>query len=328
VDDFRALGGVADNVAQGRWPPGHGLFPTDPAKPFLLSVPDNLLFRIRDVEFVNDRMRIKPDSGAAPAERDFFERYQAAFSSGGGGREEWTRLIDMFDSLQPELRNRLVADFGMKPIVEGERRDRILRCFLRSRAIQRRRENHLAPFFDLMNRGGNGLHAKSGPQGEVQLEGRAEGEILLAFDHHDSLGIFNAYGIAAPRAHAFSLPLRTKAGPFELVIGRDPTINTQRWDFPAPQMRVESGTIHLSYLTVGNASSPRMPRGIFHALMREARVGRAEETFDRILFINRTKFLKLLAELDAGRGELVSRLHRMALFQLASLAECVGAREL
>jgi hypothetical protein len=93
-------------------------------------------------------------------------------------------------------------------------------------------------------------------------------------------------------------------------------------------MRAESGKVNLSYLIVGNAKFPRLPRAIFYDLMREARVGRAEDVFDQILFVNRTKFLALLDSLETHRGELVSRLRSMAHFQLAALAECAGARKL
>jgi hypothetical protein len=225
------------------------------------------------------------------------------------------------------LRNRLTTDFAMKPFIEGERTKRIFRHFLRSRAIRRRRETRLAPFLDLMKHGSNGRRAKFGPQGGAEIEGKAEGEILLAYEHHDPLGIFIKHGFPGPRSHAYSLPLRTKTGSFEVAIERDPLTSTERPGFRAPQLRMESGTLHLSYLTVGNAKFPRMPRGIFYTLMREARAVRAEEIFDRILFVNRGKFLALLRALEPHRGELVSRLRSMAHFQLAALAECLGARE-
>jgi len=328
LDEFRALGGVAENLALRPSATGGRLFPENPDRPVLLRVPANLVFPPPDIALKGDCIAIEDSAGTEPRERVFFERYHAALSWGGGGYAEGATLIDMFDSLQPELQKRLVADFGMRPFIEGERRERIFRYFLRSRAIRRRRETYLAPFLDLMNRSSNGLHAKFGPHRGVRLEGNAEGEIFLAYQHHDALGIFNKHGIAGSRLHALSVPMHTRSGPSELAIGRDPMADTDRAGFRVPQMRVESGTVHLSYLTVGNAKFPRLPRAIFYDLMREARVGRAEEIFDQILFVNRTKFLALLEALEPHRGELVSRLRSMAHFQLAALAECVGAREL
>lgn len=328
LDEFRALGGVAENIALRPSGTGRGLFPENPDQPVRLTVPANLLIRPREIALYGDRIGLHDGAGTEQRPKAFFERYQAEFSWGGGRQEQGAALLDLFDSLPPELRNRLTKDFGMEAVIEGERGERMLRCFLRSRGIRRRGEVFLAPIFDCMNRGSEGLYPKFGPKGSVQLEGRSHGEILLAYEQYDSLGIFIMHGIALPREHAFSLPMRTKAGPFELFIGRDLTASAQRPGFRAPQMRTESDVLRLSYLTVGDAGFPRMPRGIFYALMRDARAGGAEEIFDRILFANRTKFLSLLALLDPLRGELVSRLRSMVHFQLAALAECLGAREL
>lgn len=328
VTEFRALGGVAENIALHPTPTGRGLFPENPDKPVQLRVPGNLLFPPRNLALRGDSLRIEGTARKAPRSEEFFERYQAELSWGGRGHAQESALIDMFDSLEPKLRSMLAADFGMTPFIQGERNERILRYFLRGRIVRRHGEGCLAPFFDLMNRGSNGLQPTFGSKGGLQIEGKAEGEILLPYDYFDSLGIFSRHGTAVRREHAFSLPMHTKAGRFDLVIGRDPTAHTERPEFLSPQMRTEPAAVHLSYLTLGDANFPRMPRGIFYVLMREARIMRADDIFDRVLFVNKTKFLSLLGALEPHRGELVSRLRSMSHFQLAALAECLGAREL
>jgi len=327
LDEFRTMGGVAHNIVLRPSASGRGLFPENPERPVCLLVPDSLLFRTRDIGLVGDRIGIADGVETEPRTKSFFERYQTEHFC-GGARTESARLIDMFDSLQPELRNRLAAEFGLKDFVVGDREKRIFRYFFRSRAIRWRGDTYLVPLLDRMNRGERGLKAKPGPGGGLQIEGSTEGEILLSFDSQDSLGTFTKHGIAVPRMHAYSVPTRTKAGAIELVIGRDVTMGTGHPGSGPPQMQVESGNIHLSYLTVGNVKSPRLPRGIFYTLMRKAGVAHAEDAFDKILFVNRTKFLSLLEALEPLNGELVSRLRRMAHFQLAALAECVGARTL
>jgi hypothetical protein len=327
-DEFRALGGAVENIVLRPSSFGRGLFPIDPAKPFLLRVPDNLLFRLRDVAFEGDCIRINEDADTGLRERSFFERYQSAFSWGGGGRVESAELIDMFDSLPSDVRELLTAYFGMSPFIQGDRAERIRLHFLRSRMIPWGDESLLVPFIDLIHGGSNEARVDSGPQGGVQIEGEAPGEILLDYGHHDPLGFFNKHGLAAARLHAFSLPMQAKIGSFNLVIGRDPRAKTERAGFGLPEMQMEGGTLHLSYLTVGNSRFPRVPRGIFYTLMREAEVSGAEDAFDRILFYNRTQFLKLIEALEPSRNEIVTRLRRMAHFQLEALAQCVGTREL
>ena len=73
--DFQALGGIAENIALGLGSFGRGLFPRDASKPFLLRLPDNLLFPVQDVEFANDQLRVRDTAGIGKPERDFFARY-------------------------------------------------------------------------------------------------------------------------------------------------------------------------------------------------------------------------------------------------------------
>ena len=321
------MGGISENIVLRPSSAGGALFSENAEQPVRLRIPANLLVRTEDIRLHGDSIRAADTVQMGEREKTFFERYQAELSWGSVRRTESARLIDMFDALQPELQNKLVVDFGMGPFIEGERQERILRHFLRNRAIGRRREARLALFLDLVNRGSKGLAAKPGPDGSVQIEGKVEGEILLAYEYHDSLGTFRKHGVAVPHPHAFSLPARTQAGSFELAIGRDPMAYTQRSDMRSPRIQVESGTVHLSYLTLGDAKFLRMPRAIFYALMRETRVGGAADIFDQIIFLNRAKFLALLEALEPHSGELESLLRSMAHFQLAALAECVGARE-
>ena len=43
LNEFRALGGVAENIRIGHGPFGRGLFPIDPKKPVSISIPESLL---------------------------------------------------------------------------------------------------------------------------------------------------------------------------------------------------------------------------------------------------------------------------------------------
>ena len=46
IAEFRALGGVADNIEQRRGSLGRGLFPIDPGKPIRIAVPKLSLIHI------------------------------------------------------------------------------------------------------------------------------------------------------------------------------------------------------------------------------------------------------------------------------------------
>ena len=58
LDEFRALGGTADNIRLGHGEFGRGLFPVDPAKPVVIDIPDNLLVATADMVLVNGVPRV------------------------------------------------------------------------------------------------------------------------------------------------------------------------------------------------------------------------------------------------------------------------------
>jgi hypothetical protein len=325
---FRALGGVAENITLGLGPFGRGLFPQDPAEPFLLRLPDNLLFPVDDVEFADGAIRIRNDTGAGSAERDFFSRYQCSFSWGGAGKVESESLIAMFDSLPPELRTMLIADFGLNDAFEGSAAERAQRRFLASRSIKWNKAEVLMPLIELANYGASGRAYTADPQGRLQIQGHAQGEILVNYGpHHDPFDIFRTFGFVTARPRAFSRPMSVKVGTAKLEIDCK-TAGTIRAGFRVPEMKVDGGGISLSHLMIGNANSPRVPRGIFYALMRDAGASGAEQAFDLILHANKTKFLHLLEVLEPHHGEMVAMLKRTAYFQLEAMAHCVGTREL
>jgi hypothetical protein len=327
LGEFRALGGVAENIAPGRGSFGRVLFQQDPAKPFLLRVPDNLLFSVKDVEFANGAIRIKKNAGVAAAERDFFERYQRAFSWGGGGQRESANFIAAVGSLPPRLRALLSTDFEMRDFLEGGREPRTQSRFLHSRAIEWNGADVLVPLIELANHGTDGSGYCADPQNGLQIQGCARGEILVDYGRRDSFDIFRAFGFAIARPCAYSRPLKAKVGTADLVIAGK-SAGIEREDCRIPEMQVKGGAIFLSHLMIGNADSPGLSRGIFCALMREAGTSGAELAFDVILYANRGKFLNLLETLEPHRGEMITMLRRMAHFQLEAMAHSVGTREL
>jgi hypothetical protein len=326
--EFRALGGVVENVALGHGPFGYALFARNPADPFLIQVPDNLLFRVNDIEFVGDRIGLSADARVSPPERDFFQHYQDAFSWGADGYRESANLITMFDSLSQPLRTTLSSNFRMHHFVEGDPAARIRKQFLRSRLIRWNNENIHAPVLELAKRGNDGISCVSVGQGGLQINGQIQGEIFLHCGSLDTFDVFRNTGITVGRPFAHSLPVTVKVRALDLTVLRKTELISEKSGLMTPLLGVEGKTLSLSYLMIGNSSFPRLSRGIFYSLMREAGAAGPEKAFDTILYINRAKFLGLLEALEVGRGELVGRLRSMVHCQLDAMAHCVGSCEL
>jgi hypothetical protein len=336
LEEFRALGGVAENVTVGQGHLGRGLFPRDPAKPFRLRLPDNLLFPVSDTEFAGRRLRIKEDAEIAPAERAFFERYEHDFSWGRAGEAESAAFVSMLDSLPPEVRTTLTGDFGMGVLLQGDSTQRAQERFLESRMIYWHNRNVLMPLIELANcgddavfQGGNdGIPYGSDAEGRLQIEGETRGEILVNYGPHDPFHIFRTFGFPGARSRAYSLPITTRVGAMEVEIDWKTARRKKRGDVWVPEMTVKGDRIFLSYVMIGNANAPRLPRGMFCTLMNEAGATGADEAFDNILFANKGAFLHLLEVLGNHRGEMITIMTKMAHFQLEAMAHCWGTREL
>jgi len=92
LEEFRALGGSAENVSLGEGAFGRGLFPVDPGRPFLLRAPETLLVSVGDIAFENGRLTVGPKAAAGVRERKFVEDYYS-LAWGGGGRAEIERIF-------------------------------------------------------------------------------------------------------------------------------------------------------------------------------------------------------------------------------------------
>lgn len=78
--EFRALGGIAENIRLGEGALGRGLFPVDQAKPIRIHIPENLLLSVADVRFDGGVFHIAPESGVGVREKAFLESYENIFS--------------------------------------------------------------------------------------------------------------------------------------------------------------------------------------------------------------------------------------------------------
>lgn len=220
----------------------------------------------------------------------------------------------------------LAANFEMQIFREGDPGERTRLQFLASRAIRRNAQEIWVPFVELANHSVNGIRFGAEPLGNLQLAGKAQGEIFLDYGPLDPLGTFRKFVVAAALPQAFSLPLKTNVGTRSLTILRNTPVKRKGAGFDMPELWSKSGELFLSHMMIGNSKFPGASRGIFCSLMRDAGASAADEAFDRVLHRNKVRFLGLLGALEPLQGEMVTRLRRMVHLQLEAMAHCVGTR--
>ncbi|HEX4293268.1 MAG TPA: hypothetical protein VHZ29_03975 [Rhizomicrobium sp.] len=320
LDEFRALGGTAENIRLGDGALGRGIFPIDPSKPVAIRIPENLLMETADAVFENGAFRVRPDARIGARERAFLELYEERFSWGGGGRRDIALVFEQAQALPAELRERLRAEFRcgdwFGPFMPKMVEDR----FLASRCIGRHGRMVVMPIVELANHGDGADYDTSNG---VSLGGNFAGEVLVRYSQIDPYGLFLNWGFAYPQPQALSIALSGNIGSLRLRIARD--LSGYRSPGQAPRLMNTDGVTTLDFLALGDRENPRRCKGAFHKLARGAGLSGFEEAFDTIQHANRMHFLNLLAAVDGLRPPMAHTLRRMARHQLEAMSFAFGA---
>ena len=323
---FRALGGVADNVALRSGPHGRGLFPRKSGQPIHLYAPPNLLFRVDDMAFTDGRLTLKPEAQVTERERAFFDAYHESFGWGAGGRADCEGFLARLAAVPDNLRQAVNAELMIEGFFDGDKAapNRAESRFLGTRKIKRRDHMVLMPVLELIN------HTPTGPLMDLkdgaELKGVFADEIKFRYAVTDALGVFTSWGFASDEVLAFSLPLTFRFNNRTVVIGRKAGKTVKSGQFQPPLATTEDGATVLSHVLLGHRSYPRLAKTQFYAAMASVGEADPETVFDTIAHHNRLRYLKVLDLLEDRPGDLVNELRRMARFQLNALSYALGAR--
>jgi hypothetical protein len=325
LDEFRALGGTAENIRLGHGEFGRGIFPVDPNKPVAIHIPDNLLISPDDMVLTNGMLRVGPNSVAGDREKAWLNRYQEEYGWGGGGADQIRQNFEMAGALPAELRHALSEKYRCGFWFEEPTEALIRYQFFNSRILDYKGRPVVIPIIELAN---HGVGAGYDPSDGVALRGTFPGEVFVEYAHLDSYDFFLSWGFATQRPVAFSMALTGIIQSTRLDIGQlfDGITSSERdW---IPKIEKTSDSVGLPFLMIGNQRYPRLPKGIFYRLMRDAGYAGFEESFDLIHHLNRMHFIDLLATLDGIELPLAKTLRAMAQYQLRAMSNCWGVREI
>lgn len=334
LEEFRALGGIADNLRSGEGKLGRGIFPADPSKPVRLHCPERLLVPRQDLRFVDGALTVVPESKLSSAERDWFERYQAQWSW-GVVRPQIEDFLRAMQALPDAVRVELASRFGLY-ICWTRWSDQLAQdFFLNSRAIACKqgpttdeKRSVVMPLVELLN---CGFQANYEFDNGIGLSGHFDGEVLVKYSGEDALGYFRNWGFVADPPIALSRQLRLKTSFGELEILREQRRGRQidipdLGSFWIPELTVDGQLASLSFLVIGNRNAPRLPKTFMLQLFAEAGLPDGELIFDQIRRANTLDFIDLLEVLEGVEADVAASLRAMARNQLRTMAECWGTR--
>ncbi len=328
LDEFRQLGGVAENVEQRRGHHGNGLFPVDPAQPIRIKIPEPLLLDMNQLVLDGDDLVVAADAAVPDKVRGFIARYQRHFSWGADGRHYAEAFEKGLRALPEPLLKRL-QDFRLVNLAVRKNDDglqRLRQRFLHSRCIRYHDRHVLMPIIELVN------HAPRSPAYQIgkgiELKGQFADEVTVNYSpHSDALMRFFSYGFANAEPPAYSLPIQLKLGNGKLVrIAYDTGRTAAAGKLPLPELSVDGDSLRLSHLRIGMMHAPRLPRTLLRKTLGNWQEAEVDELFDRVRSINLIALTELL-ELAEGVDTEVGRELRAALrHQLRALAQCYGVR--
>ena len=325
LDEFRALGGTAENIRLGQGALGRGVFPIDPAKPVIVHVPENLLIDCSDVVFENGAFRLRPDADFGDRERSWLEHYQAALSWGDEGAAEVRRIFEAAQALPADLRKELLDRFQCGLWFRDMTDEAVQKQFLATRGIDYHDHEILMPIIELIN---HGTGTEIGLVNGVTVRGIFPGEVLIRYSDTDSFGFFWSWGFVIERPVAFSLEMSGKVDSTTLRIDRSfPSVKPGEKPWMPPLHREASG-VSLDHLLIGSVQHPRLPRSIFHKTMHDGGFSALDEPFEVVRYVNNLHFLDLLKALDGIDVPIAHSLRTMAHHQLHAMSFCYGQRDI
>jgi len=318
IDEFRALGGVAQNVRLGHGPFGRGLFPIEPSKPIDIRIPEDLLVPLDDVVIENNVFRISPASAVNDRVRAFVEAYERDFAW-GQGRLEVERSFGAMNELPEQLRIMLTTKFGFGRFFDSISPKMVERWFFGTRDIKFGDRRVIMPIIEMANHGGT---ADYDTQSGVALSGLFDGEVLVRYcTPTDPFDMFLNWMFAPKEPMAFSLGVVATNAGRQIEIRRNFAGNYPQ----LPSVTIENNRIVVDYLLLGSQQFPRLPKGTFR-LAASRYFPDPDEAFDFIQFANRQGLLELLNALEGVDLPVVPILRTLALNQLEALSWYFGAR--
>jgi hypothetical protein len=327
--EYRALGGIAENVCVRTGSRGRGIFLIDSARPARLHTPLALNVPVPSIE-LRDGALTTSSPALGTRERAFFEAYERHFGWGAGGRneslDELRRWYDLPEALRALIRSTAGANDLAGRFAEPTEHASFGH-YLQMRKFELPGGEFIVPMIDLVNHGGTTPY---GFKDGYFVEGAFDDEMLVSYNSSDPWGIAISHGFPAASPFAYSICLSSALPDGRtLSVARLYDVTTVGNQMQLPRVDDHGEALVLSFLLLGFAPAPDLPRAIFRKLLaRHLPAHEIDRVFDGIAHYNRQYFLRVLRAARTCNGALPRALEDAAIEQLETLSACIGARTL
>ena len=318
--EFRALGGVAENIDLRKGAYGRGIFPLDPELPSKIQVPEDLLINAKYLHIDSKEIKINRDSPYTPETKIFIDNYLKSIAFEACIWDEINEFEDGLRELPFEV-IKLLENLGaldLKARHKGNWQEVIFNNFIQSRFIDYKNQKCLAPIFELVNHNHNFQTFSTNANSGISTEKRkGDHEFLHSYSKgNDPIRMFFGYGFSSNEPFAFSFPI---------------TINVSTTKKP---VRIQGGSgieglIHLQnqdnellldYLPIGNKFDPTFPIRQLTATLKPFPEYKPREILNKAFTSNQEEICNLLLKLDQSNSRISSLLKETLCYQLSAIA--------
>lgn len=326
LGQFRALGGIAENVCIRQSQHGHGLFVVTPSRIVRVVTPSHLLLSPKGLVLTPyGHVKVQPESGACPAVMAFHESYLSNIGWNAGGLEHHSQFRQTLCALPASLKNFLQIFGCTDDLSRPPTPQEALNSYCISRQISVNGDSILMPVLELINHANDGAPYVIEQDG-VSLSGIFQDEVVARYTRQvDAFHFFFNYHFAARSRSALSCSVKIDVPGFRaLRISRLDGLSEVRNGIRGPQIRLCGDEIHLSFVELVNLDEPPLPRQKFLELL----VGQGmaplsvHQLFDGLLGHNRQVLQDLLDACESAECQVIRDLKTVAGYQLNNLTLC------
>ena len=323
LEEFRALGGTANNIEVRKGIHGYGIYPINPEKAINIVTPAHLLIspKLLDLDR-NNQIRVKAKTDLSPKIIDFIEQYQHFWGWGNGAATELDAYHRELRRLPKKMRQYMLllgwddSDFDKK-----KPKDYLNEYFI-SRQIRIENESKIMPILDLIN------HSPSGSiytaDNGISVEGCFQSEVLTSYHGSvDAFHFYKNYRIAAPSDIVLSCDVKVNAPNIGLInISRFDSVMQKVGDAIIPKILKRDNEIRISFVQLTNKKKNTSAKQIFVEQTQKHNIPQSTacQIFDGLVEHNKQTLINLLDECKSCNSNIARELEIIGLNQLTLLS--------
>jgi hypothetical protein len=318
--EFRALGGIANNIDCRQAKNGRGLFALNPDLPIQLHCPPNLLIERQYIQLDDQKhIQVSEKANANKHLKSFYEKFHKHFGWSAGGLNQIRDFHNELVLLPKDIKE-FLAILGWHETSFHELNDgKLLEHYLMSHQIDINSKPMIMPIIEMINHSSNGNNYII--EDGIKFNGNFKDELFANYNCNiDMFHFYRNYHFVSPTNYLLSCDVSFDFPSIGRVfISRFDNILNQEDSLKTPQFKKSNNQLSISFVELSNKQGNARP--IFVKLMQSNNISstKANEIFDGLIEHNKQVLDAFLAECNKSDGRIIEDLKTIAKIHLQIL---------